>query len=213
MAQGGRRFRMESLSLWGSITSAVLSSSCCVVQLVLNALSVSCAGFKVLTPHKSLFWAATSLFGWIWFTKTNRSLRGRGAIVLVVACLALSEEFLEHYNKGGLESLRNVSGSPREGSHLEESKHVVAVTFKVPQMGCQGCATKIKHEVMASFPAGSDAMCIADLKSKTVTVQSKDKTLLEGARISAAISRAGYFSHIVKSVKDTREDKISKSEL
>jgi hypothetical protein len=37
--------------LWATI-AGLLSSSCCVIQLGLNAMSLGCAGFSILTPYR-----------------------------------------------------------------------------------------------------------------------------------------------------------------
>lgn len=43
-----------------AVLGGLLSSSCCVLQLFLNALSVGCAGFSALTPYRPLFLALTA---------------------------------------------------------------------------------------------------------------------------------------------------------
>jgi hypothetical protein len=43
----------------GALTGGLLSSSCCVIQLVLNYTSIGCAGFSALTPYKHVFRAIT----------------------------------------------------------------------------------------------------------------------------------------------------------
>lgn len=44
-----------------TITTALLSSSCCLIQMVLNLFSMSCAGFAVFTPYRSLLTGLTML--------------------------------------------------------------------------------------------------------------------------------------------------------
>ncbi len=43
-----------------AVLGGLLSSSCCVLQLALNAASLGCAGFSALTPYRPLFLAATA---------------------------------------------------------------------------------------------------------------------------------------------------------
>ncbi|KAF6254320.1 hypothetical protein COO60DRAFT_333071 [Scenedesmus sp. NREL 46B-D3] len=43
----------------GALTGGLLSSSCCVIQLVLNYTSIGCAGFSALTPYRHVFRAIT----------------------------------------------------------------------------------------------------------------------------------------------------------
>lgn len=56
MAQAQAARRTLGLAVLGGL----LSSSCCVLQLLLNALSVGCAGFSALTPYRPLFLALTA---------------------------------------------------------------------------------------------------------------------------------------------------------
>lgn len=86
------------IPLIGLFLSAFLSSSCCLLQLALNALSIGCVGFKILTPYKSFLWATSAAFGWVWWRNTDKKMTTRGFIVLAVLLLALSEEALTSYN-------------------------------------------------------------------------------------------------------------------
>jgi hypothetical protein len=45
----------------GALTGGLLSSSCCVIQLVLNYTSIGCAGFSALTPYRHVFRAMTGM--------------------------------------------------------------------------------------------------------------------------------------------------------
>lgn len=43
-----------------AVVGGLLSSQCCIIQLALNAMSVGCAGFSVLSPYRPAFLAATT---------------------------------------------------------------------------------------------------------------------------------------------------------
>ncbi|KAG0334883.1 hypothetical protein BG000_007958 [Podila horticola] len=58
-----------------AITVGLLSSSCCVVQLVLNAFSIGCAGFSVLTPLRPMFLAISC--GLVLYTVTKYRFSAR----------------------------------------------------------------------------------------------------------------------------------------
>lgn len=45
----------------GALTGGLLSSSCCIIQLVLNYTSIGCAGFSALTPYRHVFRAITGV--------------------------------------------------------------------------------------------------------------------------------------------------------
>jgi hypothetical protein len=47
------------LEVGGAVVGGLLSSSCCAVQLALNALSLGCAGFAVLDKLRPAFLALT----------------------------------------------------------------------------------------------------------------------------------------------------------
>lgn len=104
----------STIPLLGFVTSAFFSSSCCLVQVLLNALSLSCAGFQVLTPYKRIWWMTTCAFGWIWWRKTNRKLGARGMVVLALAIVTLSEEALSFANSGGLQRASSGERMARE---------------------------------------------------------------------------------------------------
>jgi hypothetical protein len=57
MASGQRGLQPYAYAVVGGL----LSSSCCVIQLALNAMSVGCAGFSVLTPYRPSLIAVTAL--------------------------------------------------------------------------------------------------------------------------------------------------------
>ncbi|KAK9840601.1 hypothetical protein WJX81_003915 [Elliptochloris bilobata] len=74
-----------------AVLGGLLSSSCCVLQLFLNALSFGCAGFSLLTPYRPLFLALTAgSFGLAHWR--NRNARQTLFALAVSASLALTPE-------------------------------------------------------------------------------------------------------------------------
>ncbi|KAF9310961.1 hypothetical protein BG003_007932 [Podila horticola] len=92
----------HSSSLRSSYLSALavglLSSSCCVVQLVLNAFSIGCAGFSVLTPLRPVFLAIS--FGLVLYTVTKYRFSARTFATLVITLgLTITPELVAVVNQ------------------------------------------------------------------------------------------------------------------
>ncbi|KAI8930360.1 hypothetical protein BC831DRAFT_440209 [Entophlyctis helioformis] len=94
------RWRMELLAMGASL----LSSSCCVIQLVMNYLSLGCAGFAVLTPYRPHFTALAVLLlsmsvvagGW-----SRRTV----ATAAVCGLLMVSQDVVAAHNDGRLDAV------------------------------------------------------------------------------------------------------------
>lgn len=79
---------------------SLLCSSCCVIQLVLNAFSFSCAGFAVLSPYKGAFRAVALIGAGSMLLRGRLPLRWRLLAVLLSLGVSFSEDILGAYNKG-----------------------------------------------------------------------------------------------------------------
>ncbi|KAF9206143.1 hypothetical protein BGZ59_000109 [Podila verticillata] len=69
-------------SFLSALAIGLLSSSCCVVQLVLNAFSIGCAGFSVLTPLRPVFLAIS--FGLVLYTVAKYRFSARTFVTLLI---------------------------------------------------------------------------------------------------------------------------------
>ncbi|KAF9919329.1 hypothetical protein BX616_007053 [Lobosporangium transversale] len=99
----------RSSSRWSSYLPAVvlglLSSSCCTVQLVLNAFSIGCAGFSILTPFRPVFSVITLLL--ITYTTVKYRFSSRTFITLSIAILlTASPEMASIYNRAPSSALQ-----------------------------------------------------------------------------------------------------------
>ncbi|KAF9537625.1 hypothetical protein EC957_007852 [Mortierella hygrophila] len=95
---------------WGYISAAtlgLLSSSCCLIQLALNLLSVGCAGFSVLTPYRPLFLVFSSLLVLVTIYKYRWSSRTALTLALVLT-LTTTPEMVAVYNQSSTGSLRRL---------------------------------------------------------------------------------------------------------
>ncbi|KAL6765928.1 hypothetical protein V8C86DRAFT_2452048 [Haematococcus lacustris] len=83
------------------LACAMLSSCCCTVQLLLNALNMGCAGFAVLEPWTPLFHCAT--LASLLHLLLRRGLTTRTlAWALLTGLLATSQHTLALHNQGKL---------------------------------------------------------------------------------------------------------------
>ncbi|KAF9976842.1 hypothetical protein BGZ73_007641 [Actinomortierella ambigua] len=80
----------------------LLTSSCCIIQLVLNAFSIGCAGFSVLTPFRPIFLSLSISMIVYNIVQYGRSRPLQTLItVLIVTTLSLTPELVAHKNHGG----------------------------------------------------------------------------------------------------------------
>ncbi|KAF9301670.1 hypothetical protein BGZ74_006433 [Mortierella antarctica] len=85
-------------SYLSAIAVGLLSSSCCVVQLVLNAFSIGCAGFSVLTPLRPVFLAIS--FGLVLYTVAKYRFSSRAFATLVITLgLTITPELVAVVNQ------------------------------------------------------------------------------------------------------------------
>ncbi|KAK3810120.1 MAG: hypothetical protein J3Q66DRAFT_391283 [Benniella sp.] len=85
-------------SYLSAVTLGLLSSSCCVIQLVLNAFSIGCAGFSVLTPFRPVFGSISFLL--ILYTVYKYRFSSRTALTLAITfLLSVTPEMVSVYNR------------------------------------------------------------------------------------------------------------------
>lgn len=113
-----------------ALCSALLSSSCCVIQLALNLFSFSCAGFAVFTPYRPYLVALTvvlSLSSLFTTTFTWRSALNFAACLL----LMVSPEIVNYVNQIGYA----VPQAARDTHYL----------VGIDGMSCMACANRIRR--------------------------------------------------------------------
>lgn len=114
------------------IVTAMLSSSCCIIQLVLNFFSISCAGFAIFTPYRTLLSSITIvLLSYnMYHNKTKTS-----AIVCIL--LMISPEIVAYINQHTKASSTTTAAS------------LVYYRFQLSGLGCEACANRIKNTLNA----------------------------------------------------------------
>lgn len=123
------------LGVWSAL--GLLSSSCCMLQLILNAFSVGCAGFNtVLGPVRPYFLAMTFFLqgvAWRGVLMGAGSSRAAALATLVVLPLSLLPEGLHAWVQRTTSAL-----GPR-----------TEVSLDVKGMGCTACTLKAKSALEA----------------------------------------------------------------
>ncbi|KAL9540997.1 hypothetical protein MBANPS3_009368 [Mucor bainieri] len=140
--------------------TALLSSSCCVIQLILNFFSVSCAGFAVFTPYRSVLSTVTILLlSYNLVTATTASQTRRKLVILVVSVLLMvSPEIVQWVNQSSATTIATTAKNHYYRIHLDG-------------LGCEACANRIKNTLMSTEWI-SDAKVY--FNNKTAIVQIKD---------------------------------------
>ncbi len=172
----------HALKWWSAI--AVLASACCVVQVMLSALSLGCSGFNLLLgPLRPPLLVASMILQaaswWVVLVKKPDQMRLVAVSSVVTALLALSPELFEL-----IVSIRR----PCRSSVGAGGRRVV---LKVLKMSCSVCATKVRDIAEALQSVES---CEVDIDKSTATL-----TLVRGADVSAsrmkiadALAAGGY---------------------
>ena len=149
--------KMGSLG-WGAL--GLLSSACCLFQVILNAMSVGCAGFNtVLGPFRPYFLAlAAVLQAWVWTIEVDARNHGAPADESVVAGLLLcvSLSFLP-------EALS--LWVARRGATSDDGAMLM---MRVSGMGCSACSAKVQG-ALAAVPGVAAAA--VDLEGESATLQ------------------------------------------
>ncbi|RIA80935.1 hypothetical protein C1645_791551 [Glomus cerebriforme] len=126
----------KSSYIWAIITG-LLSSSCCIIQLVLNIFSIGCAGFSILTPYRPIFLSFTTIL--ILYTITKYGLKSKRTLIILLISLSLSSspELISLYNQGRITS----------NSEKSLIKEIEIFVVQIEGISCEGCANRIKTQI------------------------------------------------------------------
>jgi len=166
---------------WWTLLS-LLSSSCCVIQLALNMLSVGCAGFNSILGPARPFFLACALHA--------RVLLRRAA----VAAPGVDPRVRQMNVYGGALAVA-VAFAPEAVAlvaRLRRRRNDVAgaasLTLDLPSMGCVACVDAVSRAIR-SVPAVVDAD--VSVGSATVSVKVAPSEAM-AASISDAVRKAGF---------------------
>ena len=122
-----------------SVTGAMVSSGCCLVQLALNAMSLGCAGFGILTPYKKVFLGLTFgslMIQWRFAGLRKKKKRRLILMTMIVIFVAFSSELLEIYNNNRF----HLNSINQNGNHHDNI--IQTIQIQISGVKCTGCKTR-----------------------------------------------------------------------
>ena len=166
---------------WWTVLS-LLSSSCCVIQLALNLLSVGCAGFNSILGPARPFFLACALHARVLLRRAAVAVPGvdprvrqmnvyGGALAVAVA---FAPEVVALVAK-----LRRRRGGDVAGA--------ASLTLDLPSMGCVACVDAVSRAVR-----GVAGVVDASVTVGAATVSVNEANDAMAAAISDAVRRAGF---------------------
>jgi hypothetical protein len=164
-----------------NVVLPLLSSSCCLLQLVINALvgAGGCAGFNTfLGPLRPLF-----LSFLVYLNLVARPPLGKG---LLRVSLSLLPEIVDIWNQ-------RLTNSMKQNSQAIASVALIQAVFEVeiPTMGCVACINKIDNSLRSSAPGN-----IVDATSWL----DPDKSKGGRARVRCAVDTQDELHEVRKSI-------------
>ncbi|KAL2916312.1 hypothetical protein HK105_204068 [Polyrhizophydium stewartii] len=167
----------------------MLASSCCVVQLVLNALSVGCAGFAVLTPYRLPF---TGVALGLLIASSRKSVWTPATTAMAGLSVALmaSPDLVDSYNNGRLSDWTAplfgsaVVDRPRQGCVPVVTQ---TLTFEIKGLRCMGCASRVKS-VLEALPTVTDARVYFDAGAAVISRTVPAYLVSDKASVSPEVS-------------------------
>jgi copper chaperone CopZ len=156
---------------WWSLL-ALLSSSCCALQIILNCMSLGCAGFNtVLGPVRPIFLSLTILVQMgAWYVAWTRPWQWVTTALSTFFILSLSflPDLLSLYEK--LLSTTNSDG--REIPSEEESNVLV---LKMTSVGCSACLVAVSA-VLTAMDGVEHFNASVEQNQLTITYSNKSST-------------------------------------
>jgi copper chaperone CopZ len=169
---------------------SLLSSSCCVIQLALNMLSVGCAGFNSILGPARPFFLACALHARVLLRRAAAAAPGVDPRVRQMnvygGALAVAVAFAP-------EVVALVAKLRRRNSDVAGA---ASLTLDLPSMGCVACVDAVSRAVR-SVPGVVDAD--VSVGSATVSVNAANDAM--AAAVSDAVRRAGFPPEAVRWIK------------
>lgn len=217
LVRKGRLSKGRLVELAAATLGGLLSSSCCTVQLVLNSLSLGCAGFAVLDRLRPFFLALTfsslAYKTWRYDIKLHRTPLRSLPTWLIAAALANSPAILRTVNRRrGLAALVQepmvATAATRAKPQLAlvpdapaatvqqqpppQSQHVGPLKFRVTGMKCEACGNGLRNALEAM---GSDVRADVLFEEGVIYVErggvGRDERELEAA-VLTVVDEMGY---------------------
>ena len=147
----GMAQQMASWTLLG-----LLSSSCCVIQIVLSAFSFGCAGFNTLLgpirPPMIAFTLLMQIVAWYLVLPHPCHWLPTAAATVLSLVITFSPELLNLYYMRQLAAHKATEGSLGASDAAEAlrslPRSVVRIAFEPKAMGCISCVTKVRNALV-----------------------------------------------------------------
>eukprot|EP00977_Amphora_coffeiformis_P015449 scaffold4511_cov171-Amphora_coffeaeformis.AAC.15 len=185
------------------------ASSCCLLQLGLNVLSVGCAGWNTyLGPVRPYFLGILLVSSW------RHRLSCSWTTLLWRSTVALLPEIVHGYN---LWQTQRYEQQQQDVSTLTEKQYIVEL--EVPTMGCVACISNIDASLrnVPGVRRASSALQPLGAKGGTATVvlaaDDEDAVASMTQRIVRAVAEAGFDGAVVTSIQPQKnqESKLTDS--
>ncbi|KAG2218168.1 hypothetical protein INT45_006220 [Circinella minor] len=118
-----------------TLVTALLSTSCCIIQLLLNAFSYSCAGFSIFTPHRSYLTATTFILLSVQFYKNGWENRRVWTTTFLSLLLMMTPELVAYVNTTIITTNNTTT--------------IDSVMLHLNGLGCIACGNRIKNALVA----------------------------------------------------------------
>ncbi|KAI7858412.1 hypothetical protein BDC45DRAFT_498291 [Circinella umbellata] len=128
----GYRFLNDATTL----VTALLSTSCCLIQLLLNVFSYSCAGFSIFTPYRSYLTATTFILLSVQFYKNGWENRRVWTTSFLSLLLMMTPELVAYVNTTITTTTTNTTT-------------IDSVMLHLNGLGCIACGNRIKNALVA----------------------------------------------------------------
>ena len=153
-----------------AVAGGLLGSSCCLIQLVLNSLSIGCAGFAILDPYRWLFTTlllCSLLYSWLKYGITRQFL-----ISVTIAGVLLASPVVV--------KLRN-----------QPSIRHTTIEMVVDGVACEGCASRVRGKLLEYV---DDLSVHFDLEAKQATlhIDTADTSDAHQELLREAVAQMGY---------------------
>lgn len=127
--------RAASFALLGGLAG----SSCCLLQLLLNALGLGCAGFAALTPWRPVFVALTCAALAASHTR-HRSWRQTGTAIVIACIVTSTPEWTEAVGRAG-----GVAGLlPTVATKVTRTTPPALLSFHLTGVKCASCGERAR---------------------------------------------------------------------
>lgn len=189
LVRKGKISKARLAELAAATLGGLLSSSCCTIQLVLNSISMGCAGFAVLDRFRPFFLLATfsslAYKTWRYDVRMHKDPLRSLPTWLIALTLACSPSIVRHVNRwGGLQQ-------QQQQLFIEHKEQQAAVAlpllkFKVEGMKCEACGNGLKNALQAID--GEDCGVQADvLFAEGIVYVDGRKTKKDGQGLEEAV--------------------------